>query len=88
MEVGDVVVCKKSVKDNPHIIKDKSYIVKEIKDVGLFEVSPILFVILSDDTMINSKFSLSDKESGYYFYDYFYTKRELRTEKLKKVTQK
>ena len=87
MKVGDIVVCKKTNKDNPHLIKGESYVIKEVKDASFPGGFPMLFVTLSNDTMFNSIFSLDDNESEYYFYDYFYTEKELRTEKLKKITQ-
>jgi hypothetical protein len=79
MKIGDKLICKKSVSEiQDRLTLNKNYI---IYDIFGDSVDDYIVVVENDN---NSKtFFLTDSNSFWYIWDYFYTKDELRIKKLK-----
>ena len=91
---GDRLLCKKTEYDsktNIGIIKDKYYIISKIDDKIDFDVvfnpKNIFRFLTISDGIITYTFSLYffNNKKIKYVWDYFYTKKELRSEKMKKL---
>ena len=77
LKIGNIVVCKKDLDLHGIVSYDKNY---KIVDMGKRHIT-----IRNNENLL---FSFDTVEEGFYFYDYFYTEKELRKKKLDEIHSK
>jgi hypothetical protein len=79
MKIGDKLICKKSVSEiQDRLTLNKNYIIYNI-----FGDSVDDYIVVVENDNNSKTFFLTDSNSFWYIWDYFYTKDELRIKKLK-----
>lgn len=89
MKSGDCFICKKGLIDNDRgdiLIKNKKYKISQTGIVNSRHNNPC--IQMNTEYTYDSYFFLENRNLKHYdkyFYDYFYTEKELRKLKLKKI---
>lgn len=88
LKIGNSYLCKKTLKyDNTIIFKiDETYVLEEVVRLeNIFGEYRIKYVLSNRKKIITQDLLNMNKDSRYYFFDYFSDIKEARNIKLKKI---